>query len=98
MDCVDSHGSLAQKYVAAAAAFNPKGRSFVFSSTLLTVRPLVAGVAHAVAGHAQPVPAALRVDALGGGNVALGALPAAVALTAPPGVLAVTAAQDRTSS
>lgn len=46
--------------------------------------------------HAQPVPTALRIDTLGGRNVALGALPAAVALTAPPGVLAVTAAQDWT--
>lgn len=66
-------------------------------TTLLTVRPLVASVAHAVARHAQAVPAALRVDALGGGNVALGALPATVALAAPPGVLAITTAQDWTS-
>lgn len=61
------------------------------------MRPLVAGVAHTIARHAQAVSATLRVDALGGGNVALGALPATVALAAPPGVLAVTAAQDWTS-
>lgn len=66
------------------------------TSTLFTVWPLVASVAHAVARHTQSVPTALRIDTLRGGNVALGALPAAVALTAPPGVLAVTAAQDRT--
>lgn len=58
----------------------------------------MAGVAHTVARHAQSVSAALRIDTLGGRNVAFGALPAAVALTAPPGVLAITTAQDRTGS
>lgn len=65
---------------------------------MFTVGSLVAGVANAVTRHAQSVPTALRIDTLGGRNVALSALPAAVALTAPPGVLAITAAQDRTGS
>ncbi len=56
----------------------------------------MAGVAHTVSRHTQPVSTALRIDTLGGRDVTLGALPATVALTAPPGVLAVTAAQDRT--
>ena len=62
--------------------------------TLFTVGSSVAAVAHTVAGHAEPVAPALRVDALRGRDVTLGALPAAVALAAPPGVLTVTAAQD----
>ena len=63
---------------------------------MFTVGSFVPGVAHTVTRNAEPVTAALRIDTLGGGNVTLGALPAAVALTAPPGVLPVTAAQDRT--
>lgn len=80
------------------AASGSIGRAdfFFHSFTLLTVGSFVACVADTVPHQAQPVPTALRIDALGGGNVALGALPAAVALTAPPGVLAVTAAQDGT--
>lgn len=66
--------------------------------TLFTVGSSVAAVAHTVARHAESVSPALRIDTLGGGNVTLGALPAAVALAAPPGVLAVTAAQDRAGS
>lgn len=58
----------------------------------------MAAVAHTVTRHAQSVPTALRINTLGGRNVALGALPATVALTAPPGVLAITAAQDWTGS
>lgn len=76
-------------------SWNPEGR-FPFHITLLTVGSFVARVAHTVSRHAQPVSPALWVDALGGGNVTLSALPAAVALTAPPGVLAVTATQHRT--
>lgn len=52
-------------------------------------------VAHTVSSNTQPVSPALRIDTLGGGNVTLRALPTAVALAAPPGVLAVTAAQHR---
>lgn len=63
---------------------------------MLTVGSFVACVADTVPRHAQPVPTALRIDALGGRNVTFGALPAAVALTAPPGVLAITGAQDGT--
>lgn len=64
------------------------------SFTLFTVGSFVARVAHTVARQAVSMSPALRVDTLGGGNVTLGALPAAVALAAPPGVLAVTAAQN----
>ena len=79
------------------AASSPTGRTRFFSPfTLLTVGSLVAGVAHTVTRHTQSVSAALRIDTLGGRDVTLGALPTAVALTAPPGVLAITAAQDRT--
>lgn len=68
------------------------------SFTLFTVGSFVAGVAHTVTRHAQSVSAALRIDTLGGRDVTLGALPAAVALAAPPGVLPVTAAQDGAGS
>lgn len=71
---------------------------FFFPFTLFTVGSFVACVAHTVAGHAQTMSATQRVDALGRGDVTLRALPAAVALTAPPSVLAIAAAQDWTGS
>lgn len=107
MDCVYSHGASHRKYAASSCCccfrsdrenlfIRPPSPPRPPASTLFTVWPLVASVAHTVARHAQSVPTALRIDTLRGGNVALSALPAAVALTAPPGVLAVTAAQDWT--
>lgn len=80
------------------AALNPIGRIFLFPSTLFAVGSLVAGVAHAFTTHAQSVSTTLGINTLGGRNVALSALPAAVALTAPPGVLTITAAQDGAGS
>lgn len=65
---------------------------------MFTVGSFVAGVAHTVACHAQSVSPALRINTLGGRNVTFSALPATVALTAPPGVLAIAAAQDWTGS
>lgn len=92
MDCVDSPRA-SDRTVEHLAAGNPLKGSRL---TLFTVDSFAAGVAHADARHAVPVAPAQRIDALGHGNVTLGALPAAVALTAPPGVLAVTAAQNWT--
>ena len=63
--------------------------------TLLAVVPLAAGVADALAPHAGAVPPALGVQALGCLDVALRPLPAAEALAATPGVLTVTAAENR---
>ena len=63
--------------------------------TLLADDPPPACTAHAAACHTDAVASALGVDALGRGDVTLGTLPAAVALTAPPAVLAVVTAQDR---
>lgn len=80
------------------AASSPTGRTFFFPLTLVTVGSLVAAVAHTVTRHTQSVPTTLRINTLGGRNVTLCALPATIALTAPPGILAITAAQDRTSS
>jgi len=50
--------------------------------TLFTVVPLVASVADAGAHNADAVSTAVDVDALVGRHVALGALPATVALAA----------------
>lgn len=80
------------------AALSPLKGSFFSPFTLFTVGSFVASVAHTVARYAVPVSPALRIDTLGGRNVTLGALPATVALTAPPGVLAITAAQNWTGS
>lgn len=84
--------SFTQKYAAA----NPTKAAFPV--TLLTAAAFVAAVAHAVARDAESVSPTLRIDTLGGGHVTLGALPTAVALAAPPGVLAITAAQDGAGS
>lgn len=94
MDCVDPPGASHRNMLLPIQW----EEAFLSPFTLFTVGSFMAGVAHTVTRHAQPVSATLRIDALGGWNVTLGALPAAVALTAPPGVLAVTAAQDRTGS
>ena len=62
--------------------------------TFFTVVPLVARVTDAGAHDADAVPAAVDVHALVGRHVALGALPAAVALAAAARVLPVSAAQQ----
>lgn len=101
MDCVDSPQSPTQEQVARSCLKSQREEErlllllFFLSFTLFTVGSFVARVAHTVACQAVSVSPALRVDTLGGGNVTLGALPAAVALAAPPGVLAVPAAQNR---
>lgn len=69
-----------------------------FPFTLLAVASLVAGAAHTVTRHAESMTPTLWIDTLRGRHVALCALPTAVTLTAPPGVLAVPTAQDRTGS
>lgn len=63
--------------------------------TFLTVLPFVAGGADAGPINAGAVAPAGGVDALIHGHIALGALPAAVALACPFGVLSVPAAQHR---
>ncbi len=98
MDCVDSPGAPHRNMLHLLAASSPMGRCFFSPFTLFTVGSFVAGVAHTIARHAQPMSTTLRIDTLWGRNVTLSALPAAVALTAPPGVLAITAAQNRTGS
>lgn len=95
MDCVDSPWA-SYTTVVHLAAFNPMKGGFFSPFTLFTVGSFVASAAHTAACHAVSVSPTLRIDTLGGGNVTLGALPATVALTAPPGVLAVTAAQNWT--
>lgn len=95
MDCVNSPWASYTTMVH-LAALNPMKGSFFSPFTLFTVGSFVASVAHTVACHAVSVSPTLRIDALGGRDVTLGALPATVALTAPPGVLAITAAQDGT--
>lgn len=60
--------------------------------TFFTVFPFVARVADAGSHDAGPVAAACDVDALVGGNVALGALPAAVTHAATFKVLTIPAA------
>lgn len=63
--------------------------------TFFAVLPLVARVADARPHDARPVAAARDVNALVGGNVALGALPAAVTHAATFKVLTVPTAQHR---
>lgn len=63
--------------------------------TFLTVLPFVAGRADAGPINAGAVAPAGGVDALIHGHIALGALPAAVALACPFGVLSIPAAQHR---
>lgn len=89
--------SLAEKFVA-SVCFESSGKSFSFWITLITVDSFVAGVAHTISRHTESMSPTLRIDALGGRNVTLCALPAAKALAAPPGVLAVAAAQHGTRS
>lgn len=66
--------------------------------TFFAVFALVSGVTHTRPHDADAVATAVDVDALVVGDVTLGAFPAAVAQTAPPGVLTVPAAQHRAGS
>lgn len=61
--------------------------------TFLAVFPLVSGVTHTRPYDADAVTTAVDVDALVVGDVTLGAFPATVAQTAPPGVLTIPTAQ-----
>lgn len=65
---------------------------------MITVDSFVARVAHTISRHTESMSPTLRIDALGGRNVALRALPAAEALAAPPSVLAIPAAEHGTGS
>lgn len=71
----------------------PSGPHPTWGPTFLAVLALVARVADAGAHDAGAVVAAGHVDALAGGHVALGALPAAVAQAPALHVLAVAAAE-----
>lgn len=62
--------------------------------TLFTVGSFVASVAHTGAHHTEAVAPTLRIETLSGRDITLSALPTAVAKTAPPGVLAVTTAEN----
>lgn len=64
------------------------------SFTFFAVLALVAGVADAGAHDAGAMVAAGHIDALAGGHVALGALPAAVTQTPALHVLAVPTTED----
>lgn len=66
--------------------------------TLITALASVAGVAHTGAPHTHTMTPTLQVNTLAAGDVTLCALPPAVTLTAPPSVLAIATAQDRTGS
>ena len=63
------------------------------SLTFLTIITLITSVADASTDNADAVSSTVDVDALVGWHVALGAFPAAVALAAATGVLAITTAQ-----
>jgi len=72
------------------------GTSGVQTVGFFTIFSFVSRVASARAHDADPTPPALRVNALRGGHVALGALPAAEAETAALGVLPVATTQHGT--
>lgn len=69
--------------------------TITYTITFFAVLPFVAGVADAGSHDAGPAVAACDVDALVGGDVALGALPAAVTHAATFKVLAIPAAEHR---
>lgn len=71
---------------------------FTRSLTFLTVVSLITSVADAGTDDADTVSSTVDVDTLVGWHIAFSAFPAAVALTASPGVLAVPTAQHRTGS
>lgn len=72
------------------------GTSRVKTVSFFTIFSFVSGVAGAGAHDADATAPTLWVNALRGGHVALGALPAAEAQAAALGVLPVAAAQHRT--
>lgn len=63
------------------------------SLTFLTIITLITSIADASTDNADAMSSTVDVDALVGWHVALGAFPAAVALAAATGVLAITTAQ-----